>query len=59
MRVTQVLRAQHLGFMFKKHWLVQGKRVPRDSGAKAVLEARGIEVLEATEFVNPVAKLAR
>lgn len=58
MRVTQVLRAQHLGFMFKKHWLVQGKRVPRDSGAKAELESRGIEVLDATEFIKPVVRLS-
>lgn len=59
MRVTQVLRAQHLGFMFKKHWLVQGNRIPRDSGAKAALESRGIEVLDATEYVRPVVRLSR
>lgn len=58
MRVTQVLRAQHLGFMFKKHWLVQGKRVPSDTGAKADLESRGIEVLDATEFVKPVVRMS-
>lgn len=57
MRITQALRAQHLGFMFKKHWLVQGKRVPRDTGAKAVLEARGKEVLDAVQYTNPIVKL--
>lgn len=59
MRVTQVLRAQHLGFMFKKHWIVQGKRVPRDSGAQNQLQAQGIEVLDAMEFVKPVVRMGR
>lgn len=57
MRITQVLRAQHLGFMFKKHWLVQGKRVPRDTGAKAVLESRGKRVVDAVEYAYPIVKL--
>lgn len=54
MRPTQVLRAQHLGFMFKKHWLIQGRRTPKDTGAKALLEAQNIQVVEANEFVKPV-----
>lgn len=57
MHVTQALRAQHLGFMFKKHWLVQGKRVPRESGAKAVLESRGVPVNDAVEFIKPAVRL--
>lgn len=57
MRPTQVLRAQHLGFMFKKHWLVQGRRTPKDSGAKAFLEAQNIEVVDSNEFVKPIRRL--
>lgn len=53
MRLTQALRAQHLGHMFKKHWLVQGRRTPKDSGARAVLEARNIEVVDALEVAQP------
>lgn len=54
MRPTQVLRAQHLGFMFKKHWLIQGRRTPKDSGAKALLEAQNLDVVDANEFLKPV-----
>lgn len=50
MRLTQQLRAQHLGFMFKKHWQIQGKRVPNDTGAEAALTAKGIKVVDAKEF---------
>lgn len=57
MRLTQALRAQHLGNMFKKHWLVQGRRTPKDSGARAILEAQNIEVVDAVDFVKPVRKL--
>lgn len=44
MRFTNKLCAQHLGWMFKKHWQVQGKRVARDTGAAAELAKFGIEV---------------
>lgn len=54
MRLTQALRAQHLGHMFKKHWLVQGRRTPQDSGAKAALEARNIQVADAVDVVKTV-----
>lgn len=57
MRPTQVLRAQHLGFMFKKHWLIQGRRTPKESGAKALLEAQNIAVVDANEFVKPMRRL--
>lgn len=57
MRPTQVLRAQHLGFMFKKHWLIQGRRTPKESGAKALLEAQNIAVVDANEFVKPIRRL--
>lgn len=53
MRLTQALRAQHLGHMFKKHWMVQGRRTPKDSGARALLEAHNIEVVDAVDVVRP------
>lgn len=52
MRLTSALYAQHGGFMFKRHWLIQGRRVPRDTGAKATLEKQGIPVLDAVEYIN-------
>lgn len=50
MRITSCLYRQHLGFMFKRHWLIQGKQTPSDTGAENHLKARGIEVLEANKF---------
>jgi len=44
MRLTKTLCAQHLGWHFKKHWLVQGKRVPKETGAAAELLKRGVQV---------------
>lgn len=52
MRLTQVLNRQHIGFMFKKHWLVQGKRVPIDTGLEEKLKAQGIQVEDALEFIK-------
>lgn len=51
MRITQTLRAQHLGFMFKKHWQIQGHRIPTDTGAETDLTARGLKVVDANEFL--------
>ncbi|XP_053698104.1 39S ribosomal protein L37, mitochondrial [Sabethes cyaneus] len=51
MRFTCVLLRQHIGFHFKKHWIIQGKRIPVETGAQAELEARGIPVVDANEFV--------
>lgn len=52
MRLTLVLNRQHIGFMFKKHWLIQGKRVPLDTGIEEKLRAKGIPVEDALEFVK-------
>lgn len=52
MRLTNKLNAQHLGWMFKKHWKVQGNRVPRDTGAKNVLASMGFEVKEVDEVLK-------
>jgi large subunit ribosomal protein L37 len=53
MRITNVLFRQHIGFMTKRHWRIQGKRTPTDSGALAALEARGIKVTDTKEFLYP------
>lgn len=52
MRVTGALYRQHAGFMFKRHWLIQGRRIPQDTGSKAALERQGIPVLDAVEYMN-------
>ncbi|CAB3249153.1 unnamed protein product [Arctia plantaginis] len=52
MRLTQVLNRHHIGFMFKKHWLIQGKRVPIDTGIEEKLKAQGIQVEDALEFIK-------
>lgn len=51
MRLTTVLRAQHIGRMFKKHWLSQGKRKILDTRAENILAAKGIRVVDALEVV--------
>lgn len=52
MKLTRVLNRQHIDFMFKKHWLVQGKRVPIDTGVEDVLRKKGIPVEDALEFIK-------
>ncbi|XP_028165329.1 39S ribosomal protein L37, mitochondrial [Ostrinia furnacalis] len=52
MKLSQVLYRQHIGFMFKKHWMIQGKRVPVDTGVEDALKAKGIPVEDALEFVK-------
>ncbi|CAK1550550.1 unnamed protein product [Leptosia nina] len=52
MKLSRVLYAQHIGFMFKKHWVIQGKRVPIDSGVEQYLKEKGINVEDALEFVK-------
>jgi large subunit ribosomal protein L37 len=53
MRLTPTLCRQHIGFMFKKHWLVQGKRVPTETGAQQILQAKGINVVDVQEYLHP------
>lgn len=57
MRFSKVLCAQHLGYYFKRHWLVQGKRTPRECGAKQVLASKGLPVFDALDIVKPEVKL--
>lgn len=52
MRVSQALCRQHLDFMFKKHWRIQGKRNIRETGAEAILKSRGIKITDATELMR-------
>lgn len=53
MRFTPRLYAQHLDWMFKKHWQIQGKRIPNDTGARSELEKLGIQVKEAEDVIKP------
>lgn len=52
MRLTSALLRQHIGFHFKRHWIVQGKRVPSETGATAELAARGIPVVDPSEVIR-------
>ncbi|KAJ0173629.1 hypothetical protein K1T71_010778 [Dendrolimus kikuchii] len=52
MKLTKVLNRQHIDFMFKRHWLIQGKRVPIDTGVEEKLKAKGIRVEDAVEFIK-------
>ncbi|KAL1375215.1 hypothetical protein pipiens_017626 [Culex pipiens pipiens] len=52
MRLTSVVLRQHIGFHFKRHWIVQGKRVPSETGATAELAARGIPVVDPNALIR-------
>lgn len=52
MRLNVVLRRQHIGRMFKKHWIVQGQRVPQETGAEAELAARNVLVHDPKEVTK-------
>lgn len=51
MRITQVLCRQHIGFMFKRHWEVQGKRRVQETGAAKDLLAMGQKISDSKEFL--------
>ncbi|KAM7364116.1 mitochondrial ribosomal protein L37 [Cochliomyia hominivorax] len=53
MRFSPRLYAQHLGWTFKKHWQIQGKRIPNDTGAAAELQKLGIQVKDVEDIINP------
>ncbi|KAH8306456.1 hypothetical protein KR018_011842 [Drosophila ironensis] len=53
MRLTNRLCAQHIGWHFKKHWQVQGRRVPKETGATAELLKLGVNVRTPEEILNP------
>jgi large subunit ribosomal protein L37 len=50
MKFSNVLFRQHIGFMFKKHWRVQGQRTPLETSARLNLEANGYKVVDAKEY---------
>lgn len=54
MRITSILYRQHLDRMFKKHWRVQGRRVPIDTGAEAHLKSLGLPIIEASDVVKDI-----
>jgi large subunit ribosomal protein L37 len=39
--------------MFKKHWMLKGKRVPTETGAQQILEAKGINVVDVQDYLHP------
>lgn len=53
MRFSPRLYAQHLGWTFKKHWQIQGKRIPNDTGAASELQKLGIQVKDVEDVINP------
>ncbi|XP_003736663.2 39S ribosomal protein L37, mitochondrial [Drosophila pseudoobscura] len=53
MRLTNQLCAQHIGWHFKKHWLIQGKRVPRETGAAAELLRLSAQVRTPNDILAP------
>lgn len=54
MRLTAALRRQHIDFMFKKHWKVQGNRRVEETNVIASLAARGIKVTDPKEYLKKV-----
>lgn len=52
MRLTQICLRQHIGRMFKRHWVVQGKKIPVDNGSISELAKLGIFPEDAVEFVS-------
>lgn len=56
MRVISVLYRQHIDRMFKKHWRIQGNRIPRDTGAETHLKSLGIPVFDAQDIIKETKK---
>lgn len=59
MRFTPRLCAQHLGWTFKKHWQVQGKRIAGNTGAVNELEKFGILVKDPVDILKDPPKYER
>ncbi|CAH0550591.1 unnamed protein product [Brassicogethes aeneus] len=52
MKLTPILRKQHIGWHFTKHWQVQGKKKPIETGAEAILTQKGIEVVKPDDILR-------
>ncbi|XP_076258499.1 mitochondrial ribosomal protein L37 [Rhynchophorus ferrugineus] len=52
MRITQSLLRQHIGWHFEKHWNVQRKRVPIQTGVDKILREKGFEIEDPIEFLK-------
>ncbi|XP_057661478.1 39S ribosomal protein L37, mitochondrial [Diorhabda carinulata] len=52
MRKTAVLRSQHIGWHFYKHWVIQGKRRPIETGAEKVLKNKNITLYKPEDFLK-------
>lgn len=57
MRLTQICLRQHIGRMFKRHWVVQGKKVAIDDGSISELAKLGIFPHDANEFLSGKTKV--
>ncbi|KAG7166824.1 39S ribosomal protein L37, mitochondrial-like [Homarus americanus] len=53
MRVTELRFAQNIGSHFKALWLIQGKKRVSDTGAAAILRAKGVPVVHPQEVLSP------
>jgi hypothetical protein len=58
MRITATLNRQHIGFMFKQHWKVQGKRKIQETNATSFLP-KGIKVADPNEYLEKFVKKER
>lgn len=52
MKLTSILYRQHIGFMFKKHWQVQGQRRVQETNAAIALNALGKKISDSKEFMT-------
>lgn len=50
MKITQVLWKHHIGWFFKKHWHVQGRKKPISSKIVKSLEDGGVTVYQAEDI---------
>lgn len=51
MKFSQILYKQRIGYHFKKHWLVQGRKKIIDTGAEDNLLKRGATIVKAEELL--------
>jgi hypothetical protein len=58
MRITATLNRQHIGFMFKQHWKIQGKRKVQETNAASLLP-KGIKINDPNEFLGKFVKKER